>query len=152
MRRKISVAQKDPAKLVEKLVSYIIQVRRYATVTKYSPAQIIVMDKMPVWVDMVSETTVDSVGKKSIVMKTTSHDKSRVSLCLFAKTDRNKLKPLIAFKDAKGEVATLQQKLKNRAVIVSSKNSWINTKLTNVWADSVLGDFSFGKHFLAWDS
>ena len=38
------------------------------------------MDETPVWSDMVTQTTVDRVGKRTITMKTTGHEKCRVSL------------------------------------------------------------------------
>ena len=66
------------------------------------------MDETPVWNDMVSETTVDTTGKKTgQTLKTTGHEKSRVSVCLAAKPDGTKLKPMIVFKGAKREVEAL---------------------------------------------
>ena len=47
-----------------------------------------------VWDDMVSNTTVDDVGAKSIFMKTTGHEKVMVSVCVAAKADGTKLKPM----------------------------------------------------------
>lgn len=49
---------------------------------------------------MVSETTVDTTGKKAVTLKTTGHKKSWVSVCLAAKADSTKLKPIIVFKGA----------------------------------------------------
>ena len=60
LRRKTSVAQQDPERLVSKIVSYVIQVRRLQMKHNYSPCNIIAMDETPVWCDMVSETTVDA--------------------------------------------------------------------------------------------
>jgi len=48
LRRKTSVAQKDPSKLIDKLVSYILQTRRYFSKYDYSPSNIVAMDKTPV--------------------------------------------------------------------------------------------------------
>ena len=59
LRRKTSAAQKDPDLLIAKIVSYILRVR----------------SEPPVWADMVSNTTVDVVGKKTVSMKTTGHKK-----------------------------------------------------------------------------
>ena len=64
LRRKTSIAQKDPEKLIAKLVSYLIQIRRIQKANNYQDAQIIAMDETPVWSDMVSQTTVDACGKK----------------------------------------------------------------------------------------
>lgn len=38
------------------------------------------MDETPVWTEMVSETTVDMTGAKTVLLKTTGHEKSRFSL------------------------------------------------------------------------
>ena len=43
------------------------------------------MDETPVWNDMVSQTIVNACGKKTITMKTTGLEKSRVSVCLAAR-------------------------------------------------------------------
>ena len=97
LRRKTSVAQKDPDRLVAKIVSYVLHVRRLQSRNNYNPCDIIAMDETPVWSDMVSETTVDTTGKKTVTLKTTGHEKSRVSVCLAAKADGTKLKPMIVF-------------------------------------------------------
>ena len=60
---------------------------------------------------MVAETTIDAVGEKSITLKTTGHEKARVSVCLAAKAYGTKLKPMVAFKGAKRESAALNEQL-----------------------------------------
>ena len=152
LRRKPSIAQKDPEKLIAKLVSYVIQVRRMQKANNYQDAQIIAMDETPVWSDMVSQATVDACGKKTSTMKTTGHEKSRMSVCLAARADGTKLKPMIVFKGAVRETKVLSQEVKGQAVIASSPNDWIDTDLTHVWVDNVLGAFSFHRRLLAWDS
>ena len=47
---------------------------------------------------MVSNTAVDVVGKKTVSMKTTGHEKCCVTAGLAAKGDGTKLKPFIVFK------------------------------------------------------
>ena len=110
------------------------------------------MDETPVWSDIVSETTVDTTRKKTITLKATAHEKNRVSVCLAAKADGTKLKPMIVFKGAKREVAALHQEFKSQAYIASSSNAWMNTELTNQWVNYVLGSFAFNRRILAWDS
>ena len=53
LRRKTSVAQKDPSRLIDKLVSYTLSARRFAAKYNYSPADIAVLDETPVLSDMV---------------------------------------------------------------------------------------------------
>ena len=69
----------------------------------YDPACIIAMDETAVWADMVSDTTVDKIGSKDIILKTTGHEKVRVTVCLAAKSDGTKMKPYIVFGGAKRE-------------------------------------------------
>ena len=75
-----------------------------------------------------------------------------MSVCLAAKADGTKLKPMIVFKGAKCEVAALHQEFKSQAYIASSTNAWMNTELTNQWVNYVLGSFSFNRRILIRDS
>ena len=86
------------------------------------------MDETPVWSDMVSETTVDTTGKKTVTLKTTGHEKSRVSVGLAAKADGTKLKLMTVFKGAKREVAAFHQEIKSQAYIASSSNAWMEDR------------------------
>ena len=149
LRRKTSVAQKDPEKLIAKLVSYVIQIRRTQKTNNYQNAQIIVMDETPVWNDMVSQTAVDACGKKTITMKTAGHEKSHVTVCLAARADGTNLKPMTIFKGAVRETKVLSQEFKGQAVTASLSNGWMDTDLTHVWVDNVLGGFSFHHRILA---
>ena len=54
------------------------------------------MDETPVWTDMLSDTTIDVTGTKSVTVETTGHEKCRVSVCLAAKADGTKLQSMIS--------------------------------------------------------
>ena len=90
-------SQKDPDRLSDKLIAYILQVRRLRNRHSYSYSDIITMDETAALQDMLSSTTVDNVGEKSIQLKTTGRYNSKVFVCLTAKTDGTKLKPFIVF-------------------------------------------------------
>ena len=150
LRGKTSIFQKDPEQLIEKLVSYIIQVRRLTTKFKYAELNIIAMDEKPIWSDMISETTIDITGKSEIQVKSTGHEKSRVTVCLTAKANGVKMKWTNVFKGGKREVT--REELKQQAVIATSGNGWMDSTLTHEWVESVLGKFSFSRRLLAWDS
>ena len=110
------------------------------------------MDETPIWADMVAETTVEQCGIKTVLMKSTGHEKCRVSVSLLAKADDTKLKPMIVFKCGKRETEALSKEFGKQCVIASSSNVWVNTDLTLKWVPSVLGMFSFDmirKSFLA---
>ena len=152
VRRRTTESQKDPDRLIDKLIAYILQVRRQRNRHSYNHSDIIAMDETAVWQDMLSSTTVDNVGEKSIRLKTTGHEKSKVSVCLTAKADGTKLKPFIVFPGAKRETKQLNEEYKNKCYVASSVNGWMNEDLTREWVQRVLGKFSFARRMLAWDS
>ena len=122
--------QKDQDRLIDKLIAYILQIQRQQNRHSYSHSDIISMDQTAVWQYMLSSTTVDNVGEKSIRLKTTGHERSKVSICLTAKADRIKLKPFIVFLGAKRETKQLNEEYKNRCYVASSVNGWMNEDLT----------------------
>ena len=152
LRRKTSVAQKDPDLLVAKLVSYILRVRRLRTKHNYQLSDIIAFDETTIWADMVSETTVDVTGTKTISMKTTGHEKCRVTVGLAAKGDGTKFKPFIVLKGGKRDVEKLKKEFGSKCVVAWSVNGWMDTDLTIHWTNTVLGYFSFNRRLLAWDT
>ena len=152
LRRRTTTAQKNPSAMVDKLVMYIVQNRRLQRKFKYTANSIIAMDETAIWSDMLSGTTVDTKGKKDIPLKTTGHEKVRVSVCLTAKADGTRLKPFIVFGGAKRECKTLNDEFKTKCVVASSPNAWMNEELTLDFIRSVIGKFAFSKRLLAWDS
>ena len=91
--------QKDQDQLINKLIAYILQVRWQQNRHSYSHSDITAMDKTAVWQDMLSSTTVENVGEKSIRLKTTGYDlfdskgrrnKTKAIYCLSGSQERNK--------------------------------------------------------------
>ena len=58
---------------------------------------------------MTSGTTVKSKGAPTVCFKTTGHEKIKVSVCLAAKADGSKMKPMIVFGGGKREVKKLNE-------------------------------------------
>ena len=83
------------------------------------------MDEKPVWLDMVSNTTVDKTGARTVTMKSTGRQNCLLFVCLTAKADESKLKPFIIFRNAKCKTKTLNDEFKTRCVIVTSSNGWM---------------------------
>ena len=98
LRHKTTVCQKVPEVLQPKVLSYLLYVRSLRLRLNIPLTQIGAMDETPVWLDMPAETTVDFVGSKCIPIKTTGHEKSRVTVVLAAKANGVKLPPFIVFK------------------------------------------------------
>ena len=95
LRQKSLCCTKGSSRLIYKHVSYILHVKCFAAKYSYSSANIIPMDEAPVWPDMVSDTTLDKTSACIVAIKSTVHEKCRVSVCLTAKVDGSKLKPFI---------------------------------------------------------
>ena len=62
------------------------------------------------------------------------------------------MQALYCFADAKRESKFLHEEFKRRCSGASYANGWMNEELTLRWCDEVLGNFSFLKRLLAWDS
>ncbi|KAG7269084.1 hypothetical protein CRUP_002942 [Coryphaenoides rupestris] len=151
LRRCTTMAQKDPDLLTEKLVSFVDFFGKAVSSKGILEKDIIAMDETAVWFDMVSPSTVDKRGAKSVALKTTGREKSHLTVVLAAKADGTKLKPYIVFKGAKRDVKAMQQQVP-RAVIATSVNGWMNDTLTTHWLLNVVGKFSFTPRVLVWDS
>ena len=104
--------------------------RRLQRQYNFTPHNIVAMGETAVWDDMVSETTVEATGAKDVPMKSTGHEKVRVSVCLAAKLDRPILKPFIVFGAAKRESKTLHDEYKRQCSVAKSSNAWMNEELT----------------------
>ena len=92
------------------------------------------MDETPVWVDIFGTTKVNETGEKDVILKSTGHEKVRVSVCLATKADGTKLKPFIVFVGAKQEENNLNDEFKNKCVVTSSPKGWMNEELTLHWS------------------
>ena len=148
LRRRTTVAQKDAP--VEKIVNFLVFSTKQIEAKKIQPKNIIAMDETAVWFDMVGSSTVSERGARSICLKTTGHEKARVTVALAAKADGTKLKPYIVFKGAVRDVKAMQSI--PGVIIASSKNGWFNDDLTKDWLQRAVGKFHFGPRLLAWDS
>ena len=64
----------------------------------YELGQIGNMDETPMWFDMPNARTVNQCGAKTVLVKTTGHEKSRFTVVLTCMADGTKLKPMVMFK------------------------------------------------------
>ena len=78
---KITTAQQDHQRLMDKLTVYIMHACRLSVKYKLPPSSIIVMDETSVWNNMVSNTVIDKQVAKFVCLKNTRHKKCMVSVC-----------------------------------------------------------------------
>ena len=83
--------------MVDHIVAYVMHVRQIQEQLNFDNVDIILNYEIPIWNDMVSNTTVEKTGLKEVPMKSTGHDEVRVSFCLTLKIDGMRLKPFIVF-------------------------------------------------------
>ena len=96
--KKTKISQRLPDDLEEKITSFQSFVIRARRSKNYSLVNIGNMDETPVWFDMPTSKTVDSVGAKTVLLKTTGHEKTRFTVVLACLADGTKLKPMVIFK------------------------------------------------------
>ena len=65
------------------------------------PGMIINMDETPIWADMPSATTIECVCAKTVPIKTTGHEKQRITVCLAVRGDGTKLPPFVVLPGVK---------------------------------------------------
>ena len=149
IRQKTTVGQALPANLVSKVANFIKFCAQQRLDHSFQPNAIGNMDETAIWLDMPGSTTVDVIGAKSVPLKTTGHEKERVTVCLAAFADGRKLPPMMVFKEKK-----MPSELKNvnGVVIAMSPNGCMNLELTQFWIDKVWGSIAFTKRLLIWDT
>ena len=145
LRRRTTVCQKLPQDHITKITSYLMRVRKMRHTHQYSLSSIGNMDETPLWLDMPGDTTVTQVGDRSVPIRTTGHDKGRFTVILSAMANGNKLKPFVVFKG----VSPISELTRHPgAVVMMSRNGWMNEDLTLVYLDKVWGQLSFVRRLL----
>ena len=127
--------------LIDRLISFILNLRRKFHTKQYAIANVIAMDEKPIWLDMPSATTVNEAGASSVTIRSTGHEKDRVTECLEGKANEDKLKSFIVFKGGKRDVKRMneERQLSGKCVICTSANGWMNESLTEEWIQYVVG-------------
>lgn len=84
---------------------------------------------------MVSTLQLKKSSVKSVVLKTTGHEKIMVTICLAAKADGTKLKLLIVFRGANRGTKPLDEEFKQCCIVMNSTNA-LSEELTVAWLKS----------------
>ena len=98
LRCRTSLAQHLPADFREKLVNYQRFVIKLRKKHEYPLDQMGNADQTPVFFDMPTSVTVHKRGDKSVIVKSTGNEKSRVTIMLTCLANATKLPPLCDFK------------------------------------------------------
>ena len=98
LRQRTKIAQKLPAALEDKIESFHRFVIKHRKKYSYDLSQIGNMDETPMTFDLPPNRTVNPSGAKTVMIKTTGHEKTRFTVVLACMADGTKLKPVVIFK------------------------------------------------------
>lgn len=151
LRQKTKIAQKLPADLDEKITNfhkYVIELRKGYD---YLQCQIGNMDEVPCFFDMLSNKTVDTKGRKTILVKSTGHEKTKFTVVLSCLADGTKLKPMVIFKRKTMPKMTFPSDV----LVHVHENGWMDESGVHLWIEKVWNvhlDFVRNKkRLLVWD-
>ena len=89
--RKTKIAQKLPKELTEKVNNFLTFIIKHRKANEYKLSSIGNMDETPLNFDMPSNSTVNKMGEKSILIKTLGHEKTHFTVVLTCMADGTKL-------------------------------------------------------------
>ena len=118
--------------------------RRY----NYETSRIGNMDETAVYLDMPGERTLKEMGMRSVLVRTTGHDKDKVTVMLAALADGTKIALLVIYKGV-----WPPKSVSNGIVVAMSRNGWNNEEITKLWLEKCWGRLRNSlPHILVWVS
>jgi hypothetical protein len=152
LRQKTKISQKLPHDYEDKITKFqqfLINQRKHYN---YDTVHIGNMDETPVWFDMPTAKTISKRGEKTVLIRTTGHEKSRFTVVLTCMADGVKLKPMIIFK----RKTMPKEKFPPDVVIHCHPKGWMDEEGLKVWIKKVWatrpGGLTRSRSLLVWDS
>lgn len=151
IRQKTKIAQKLPKDLDHKITQFQTFVINQRKRNEYGMAHIGNMDETPMFFDVVGNTTINKKGEKTILVKTTGHEKQHFTVVLACLADGTKLPPMIIFK----RKTMPKDKFPPGVVIHVQEKGWMDDSgcvkwINEVWARRP-GAMLKPKSLLVWD-
>ena len=97
LRSNTKISQKLPNQHEKKITNFHRFLIRMRKEEGFKPCQIGTIDETPVWLHMPHSRT-DRIGEKTVLVKTTGHEKNRFTVVLACMAGGSKLKPMVVFK------------------------------------------------------
>lgn len=140
-------AQKLPAELEEKRQNFFRFIIRMRKQRGYDLKFIGNMDETPVYLDMPGTRTLHTVGDKTIAMRSTGHEKERVTVMLAGLADGTKLTPMVILKGVR------RPKVIPPGIIVEmAPKSWATEDIIITWLQKVWQRNQQNRRLLVWDA
>ena len=115
------------------------------------------MDETPAYFDIVASKSIDKVGVKQCVIRSTGAEKRHLTVVLTVTADGNMLPPLIIFKGCPtGKI--IEMELLEGMVAVRQEKGWMDTKVMHVYLEKIWYPYVLKvggeavKSLLVWDS
>ena len=150
-RKRTTVCQKLPEEFAQKIARYVLFVRYLRMKNQYQMHDIYAANETAVWLDAVSNDTIDTVGVKEVGIKTTGHEKNKITVLLTASPTR-KVKPFVLINRVR-PIKALDRFKSKLIICYSGKKTSMDDKLTEEYLKRSFGTTLFGRRrLLCWDS
>ena len=147
-RAKTTVAQKMPPQIEDKILSFHRFVIRMRKLRNYPLSNIGNMDETAVYFDMPGDSTLHHKGEKTVIIRTTGHEKDKITVVLAAMADGRKLPPLVVLKGKREPAAS---DIPRGVLVRMSTNGWVNEDIIKWWVVQVWRR-SEDRKLLVWDA
>jgi hypothetical protein len=151
LRATTTTCQRPPADYVEKIVNFILFLRKQRQEHLYADSNIFACDETAVWLDPIGKKCIEVRGAKDVTVQTLGHEKVHITVMLCARASGGKCKPFVLL-PRKRPVPAIVQKFSGKLLLVWAGKVWMDNSLTQEFLRRVLGPLSFGKRLLVWDS
>ena len=151
LRQRTHIAQKLPADVENKILSFQQFVIRERKQFDFSISQIGNMDETPMFFDLPGNSTVHMIGDKTVSIKTSGHEKTHFTVILACLADGTKLKPAVVFK----RKTMPKEKFPARVLVYVQPKGWVDDRIMSKWLNDVWfsrpGALLGRRSLLVWD-
>ena len=138
LRQRTSIAQKLPADLEVKLSSFREFVSKSRADDEFDFRDMINMDETPMYFDLVPQHTIDKIGSRSVLIRSTGSEKRHVTVVLAVSAAGDVLPPMIVFKG----VRKLKLNVPKGWVVTVQPKAWMDETLMVQWVKEILLPFT----------
>ena len=151
IRRPTKIAQKLPKHHENKIIDFQRFVIRHRHQNNYELSCIGNMDETPVYQDMLPATTVNKKGEKTVILKSTGHEKNRYTVVLACMADGTKLPPMIIYKRTMRPKGNFPKDVK----LHWNAKGWVDEDACKLWVKDIWtkrpGGYFKPRSLLVWD-
>lgn len=153
IRARTTLCQKLPEDFAEKLDNFKAFVKKQVEENEIAEKHIVNMDEIPLTFDIPMGRTVAEKGDKSVLLRTTGHEKSHFTVVLACCADGTKLPPMLIFK----RKTLPKDSFPSGVLIQANEKGWMDESMMSIWLDRCFvkrpdGFFHVKKSLLVMDS